>query len=59
MRLALLSITLFFRDHISRELWLSLLLVLLLQWLLAVTRNHGNTKGHKHLHHSMPELPGT
>lgn len=47
------------RDHISQELWLTLLPVLLLQWLLAAIGNHGNTKGHKHLHHCMPELPGT
>lgn len=47
------------RDHISPELWLSLLLMLLLQWLLAATGNHSNTKGHKHLHHCMPEFPGT
>ena len=47
------------RGHISRELWLTLLQVLLLQWLLAATRSHGNTKGHKHLHHCLLEFPGT
>lgn len=47
------------RDHISWELWLTLLPVLLLQRLLAATGNHGNIKGRKHLHHCMPELPGT
>lgn len=47
------------RGHISRELWLTLPQVLLLQWLLAATGNHGNTKDHKHLHPCLPEFPGT